>query len=60
MKVEEQNSITLIFSIITVDFPFFIMQPAFGFGIAVNKIPAPKIARVRSLLAHLYFGIGHV
>ena len=48
----------LIFGIITVAFPFFIMQPAFGFGIAANKTPAPKIARFRSLLAHLYFGIG--
>lgn len=48
----------LIFGIITVAFPFFIMQPAFGFGIAASKTPAPKIARFRSLLAHLYFGIG--
>lgn len=47
-----------IFGIITVAFPFFIMQPAFGFGIAANKIPTPKIARFRSFLAHLYFGIG--
>jgi uncharacterized membrane protein YeaQ/YmgE (transglycosylase-associated protein family) len=48
----------LLFGIITVGFPFFIMQPAFGFGIAANKTPIPNIARLRSLLAHLYFGIG--
>lgn len=47
-----------IFGIITVAFPFFIMQPAFGFGTAASKTPAPKIARFRSFLAHLYFGIG--
>ena len=48
----------LIFGVITVIFPFFIMQPAFGFGVMASKTPFPKIARMRSLLSHLYFGIG--
>lgn len=38
--------------------PFFIMQPAFGFGIAAAKLPNPNVARLRSLMTHLTFGIG--
>lgn len=42
----------------TTVFPFFMMQPAFGFGVAASKLPNPTIARFRSLLAHAIFGIG--
>lgn len=42
----------------TVVFPFFIMQPAFGFGIAASKTPAPAIARLKSLMSHASFGVG--
>ncbi|EKV32616.1 hypothetical protein C882_2695 [Caenispirillum salinarum AK4] len=42
----------------TVVFPFFIMQPAFGLGLAGAKTPNPRMTRVRSLLAHLSFGLG--
>lgn len=38
--------------------PFFMMQPAFGFGIAASKTPNPRIARIRSLCTHLVYGIG--
>ncbi|WP_347218278.1 DUF2938 domain-containing protein [Chryseobacterium sp.] len=38
--------------------PWFMMQPAFGFGIAASKLPNPSIARLRSLQAHLIYGIG--
>ncbi|MGE8555441.1 MAG: DUF2938 domain-containing protein [Chryseobacterium jejuense] len=38
--------------------PWFMMQPAFGFGIAASKLPNPTIARLRSLQAHLMYGIG--
>lgn len=38
--------------------PFCVMQPAFGFGVAASKTPAPWVARQRSLLAHLSFGVG--
>lgn len=38
--------------------PFFIMQPAFGFGIAAARLPNPNVARFRSLLTHLIFGVG--
>ncbi len=38
--------------------PFFILQPGMGAGIAASKTPAPNIARLRSLSAHMSFGIG--
>ena len=48
----------LVFGIITVSAPFFIMQPAFGLGIAASKTPNPMQARTRSLLNHIAFGFG--
>ena len=48
----------LIFGIVTVLAPFFIMQPAFGLGIAASKTSNPIQARVRSLMNHIVFGIG--
>ncbi|RWL20435.1 MAG: DUF2938 domain-containing protein [Mesorhizobium sp.] len=38
--------------------PFFLMQPAFGAGIAAWKTPNPHTARLRSLMTHLSFGVG--
>ncbi|MFD2555524.1 DUF2938 domain-containing protein [Sphingobacterium tabacisoli] len=38
--------------------PWFIMQPAFGFGVAASKTPNPSLARVRSLQAHFMYGLG--
>jgi DUF2938 family protein len=48
----------LIFGIVTVGFPFFIMQPAFGLGLAASKAPNPMQARLRSLMNHVVFGVG--
>lgn len=48
----------IVFGIATVIAPFFIMQPAFGFGIAASKTPNPNQARLRSLLNHAAFGAG--
>ena len=48
----------IIFGILTVGFPFFIMQPGMGFGIAASKSPKPNVARFRSLLTHFIFGLG--
>ena len=48
----------LLFGIVTVSAPFFIMQPAFGFGFAASKTPNPMQARLRSLLNHTAFGAG--
>jgi len=48
----------LVMGLVTVIAPFFIMQPAFGFGIAASKTAAPSVARRRSITAHLIFGLG--
>jgi uncharacterized membrane protein YagU involved in acid resistance len=46
----------LAFGIVTVIFPFFILQPGLGLGIAASKTPKPNQARLRSLLNHCIFG----
>jgi hypothetical protein len=38
--------------------PFFVMQPAFGAGVAASKTPRPAQARLRSLMTHGVFGVG--
>lgn len=48
----------MLFGVITVLAPFFIMQPAFGLGVAASKAPNPVQARLRSLMNHAAFGIG--
>ena len=48
----------IVFGIVTVLAPFFIMQPLFGFGFAASKTPNPTQARVRSLMNHAAFGSG--
>lgn len=48
----------LLYGIGTVAFPFFIMQPSLGLGIAGSKTPSPTQARVKSLLTHTVYGVG--
>ena len=48
----------ILFGVVTVLAPFFIMQPAFGLGFAASKTSNPAQARLRSLLNHLVFGVG--
>ncbi|KVP07152.1 DUF2938 domain-containing protein [Burkholderia ubonensis] len=48
----------LIAGIGSVAAPFFVMQPAFGFGIAAARTPRPSVARRRSLVTHLSYGLG--
>ena len=48
----------LIFGIATVVFPFFILQPSLGLGIAASKTPKPGAARLKSLATHTVFGLG--
>lgn len=48
----------LLLGLGTVVFPFFILQPSFGLGIAASKAPRPAQARLKSLVTHLVFGIG--
>jgi hypothetical protein len=48
----------LLYGIGTVVFPFFIMQPSLGLGIAASRTPKPAQARLKSLATHIIFGIG--
>jgi hypothetical protein len=48
----------IVFGVFTVLMPFFIMQPAFGLGLAASKTPNPTQARFRSLMNHTVFGVG--
>jgi len=48
----------LLFGIGTVVFPFFVMQPSLGLGIASSRTPNPTQARVKSLVTHTVFGVG--
>jgi hypothetical protein len=48
----------IVFGVVTVLAPFFIMQPAFGLGFAASMTANPKQARLRSLMNHTAFGVG--
>jgi hypothetical protein len=48
----------IVFGIVTVIAPLFIMQPAFEYGIAASKVANPTQARLRSLMNHTVFGLG--
>ena len=48
----------LLFGVGTVVFPFFVLQPALGFGLASSRAPKPLSARLKSLATHTVFGVG--
>ena len=48
----------LVYGIATVVFPFLLMQPSFGLGIAASRTPNPAQARLKSLVTHSVFGVG--
>ena len=48
----------LLYGIGTVVFPFFIMQPSLGLGVAASRTPRPVRARLKSLATHTVFGVG--
>ncbi len=48
----------LSLGLITLVFPFFLMQPALGLGFASSRSPNPMLARFKSLMTHLTFGLG--
>jgi len=50
--------LALLYGIATVVFPFFILQPSLGLGIAASRTPKPMQARLKSLATHTVFGIG--
>jgi hypothetical protein len=48
----------MITGLATTAAPWFIMQPAFGMGIAASRTPDPAVARLRSLRTHAIYGFG--
>jgi hypothetical protein len=50
--------VALLYGIGTVAFPFFILQPSLGLGVASSKTPKPAQARLKSLATHTVFGFG--
>jgi hypothetical protein len=48
----------LLYGIATVVFPFFVLQPSLGLGVAASRTPKPAQARLKSLATHTMFGIG--
>ena len=48
----------LLYGVGTVVFPFFILQPSLGLGLAASRAPKPSQARLKSLMTHAVFGGG--
>ncbi|MGN6461420.1 MAG: DUF2938 domain-containing protein [Pseudolabrys sp.] len=48
----------LLVGLTTVAAPFLLMQPGMGLGIAASRTPSPNMARLRSGITHLVFGLG--
>jgi len=48
----------LAYGLVTVAFPFLVLQPALGLGIASARAPRPAQARLKSLASRTAFGIG--
>ncbi|HUR95464.1 MAG TPA: DUF2938 domain-containing protein [Gemmatimonadales bacterium] len=48
----------LLYGLATVVFPFFLMQPSLGLGVAASRTPNPGQARLKSLATHGVFGVG--
>jgi len=50
--------VAILIGLATVAAPFLVLQPGMGAGIAASRTPKPAVARTRSVIAHLSFGIG--
>ena len=48
----------LLYGLATVVFPFFVLQPSLGLGVASAKTANPTKARLKSLATHFVFGLG--
>ncbi|MBL3595253.1 DUF2938 domain-containing protein [Rhodovulum sulfidophilum] len=48
----------IAFGALTVLAPFLVLQPGMGAGLAARRTPRPGTSRLRSLTAHLSFGVG--
>jgi len=50
--------LAILYGIGTVVFPFLVMQPSLGLGVASSRTPNPMQARLKSLATHTVFGVG--
>ena len=50
--------LALLYGIATVVFPYFILQPSLGLGVASSRTPNPRQARLKSFATHVVFGVG--
>jgi hypothetical protein len=48
----------LVVGVGSVTFPFLLMQPGMGLGVAASRTSRPMAARLHSLLTHAIFGLG--
>lgn len=48
----------VLYGVATIVFPFLVMQPSLGLGVASSKAPRPAQARLKSLGTHTIYGIG--
>ncbi|HYC31553.1 MAG TPA: DUF2938 domain-containing protein [Gemmatimonadales bacterium] len=48
----------VLYGLVTVVFPFFVLQPSLGLGVASSRAPSPARARIKSLATHAVFGLG--
>ncbi len=48
----------LAYGVVTLVFPFLLLQPALGLGVASSKAPKPAQARWKSVASHTAFGVG--
>lgn len=48
----------LAFGLATAVFPYLLLQPALGLGVASSRAPRPARARLKSLASHAAFGVG--
>ena len=57
-KINPTLGPALLFGILTLVFPLFVLQPALGLGVASTKTKHPIRSIVKSLFSHLVFGLG--
>ena len=46
----------LVFGLVTLVFPWLVLQPALGYGIGALKLPNRGTIRIQNLTSHLVFG----
>ena len=49
----------LVFSILAVAAPSFIIQPGMGMGIMTRRAPKPCVSRAHYRSSHVFFRLGH-